>query len=146
LVSEREEENPMTGWRFYTTLYVLTVPVFFLVDLLWLGVVAKGFYRRHLDPIINFQVNWPVAVAFYLVYITGIIYFAVRPALAGDSIFQAIMIGALFGFFTYATYDLTNWATIADWPCTIVIVDLLWGTVLCATVSGLSFGIAKWLQ
>ena len=130
---------------FYLKLYALTVPVFFVIDILWLGVVAKGFYRKKLNFILSPDVNWVAAIVFYLIYIAGIIFFAVRPAVIAASWRQAAVLGALFGFFTYATYDLTNMATIKNWPLTIVVVDILWGVCLCTVVSCLSFLISKWL-
>jgi uncharacterized membrane protein len=130
---------------FYIKLYALTVPVFFIIDILWLGVVAKGFYRRKLSFILSAEVNWVAAFVFYLIYIAGILFFAVRPAVINASWGQAAILGALFGFFTYATYDLTNMATIKNWPLTIVVVDILWGVCLCTVVSCLSFLISKWL-
>ena len=133
------------NFSLYLKLYALTVPVFFIIDILWLGVIARGFYRRKLDFILSDQVNWVAAVAFYLIYIAGIIFFAVRPALNSNNWGQAAMLGALFGFFTYATYDLTNLATIQKWPMAIVVVDILWGVCLCAIVSLSSFAIARWL-
>ena len=87
--------------------------------------------------------NWTAAVVFYLMYIAGILFFAVRPALISNSRGKAAGLGALFGFFTYATYDLTNLATLRDWPLTIVSVDIIWGISLCAMVSVLSFVISK---
>jgi uncharacterized membrane protein len=130
---------------YYLKLYVLTVPVFFVIDIIWLGVIARGFYRRNLGFILSPDVNWPAAVTFYLIYIAGIIIFAVRPALASGTLRDAALLGGLFGFFTYATYDLTNMATIKGWPLKIVLIDILWGTCLCILVAGLSFLIAKWL-
>jgi uncharacterized membrane protein len=130
---------------FYLKLYLLTVPVFFILDILWLGVIAKGFYRRQLGFILSPQVNWAAAVIFYLMYIAGILFFAVRPAVSNNSWGQAAALGALFGLFTYATYDLTNLATIKNWPLIIVVIDILWGVCLCTLVSLLSFAISKWL-
>jgi uncharacterized membrane protein len=130
---------------FYLKLYVLTVPVFFIIDILWLGVFAKGLYRRHLGFILSDQVNWTAAIIFYMVYIAGILFFAVRPAISNHSWAQAALLGALFGFFTYATYDLTNLATIKGWPLLIVVVDIVWGICLCTLVSLASLAIAKWL-
>ena len=130
---------------FYLKLYLLTVPVFFIIDLIWLGVVAKSFYQKNLKYILSPNVNWTAAIIFYLIYIAGILIFAVLPALAKDSLRHAAMWGALFGFFTYATYDLTNLALLKDWPIIIVIVDILWGVVLCSAVATLSFFVAKWL-
>jgi uncharacterized membrane protein len=130
---------------FYLKLYALTVPVFFIIDLFWLGFVAKGFYQKNLKYILSPNVNWTAAIIFYLMYIAGILIFAVLPGVAKDSVRHAVLWGALFGFFTYATYDLTNLALIKDWPLNIVVVDILWGVVLCTVVSTLSFYIAKWL-
>ena len=128
---------------YYLKLYVLTVPVFFVIDIVWLGVIAKGFYRRNLGFILSTDVNWAAVFIFFLIYIAGIIFFAVRPALASNTLRDAALLGGLFGFFTYATYDLTNMATIKDWPLKIVVIDILWGTCLCILVAGLSFLIAK---
>ena len=130
---------------FYLKLYALTVPVFFIIDLFWLGVVARGFYQKNLKYILSPNVNWTAAIIFYLMYIAGILIFAVLPGVAKDSVRHAALWGALFGFFTYATYDLTNLALLKDWPLNIVVVDILWGVVLCTVVATLSFYIAKWL-
>jgi len=131
---------------FYFKLYLLTIPVFFAIDLIWLGLVARSFYQKHLGYILSPEVNWPAAFAFYLMYIVGIIFFAVRPALETASLGRALMLGAFFGFITYATYDLTNLATLKDWPLIVVIVDIAWGTLLCALVASGSFLIGRWLQ
>ena len=130
---------------YYVKLYGLTVPLFFVIDIIWLGVVAKSFYQKNLKYILSPNVNWTAAIIFYLIYIAGILIFAVLPALAKDSLRHAAVWGALFGFFTYATYDLTNLALLKDWPIIIVIVDILWGVVLCSAVATLSFFVAKWL-
>jgi uncharacterized membrane protein len=130
---------------YFLKLYALTIPVFFIIDIVWLGVIARGFYRRQLDYVLSPEVNWAAAITFYLIYIAGIIFFAVRPALASDTLRDAALLGGLFGFFTYATYDLTNMATIKGWPLKIVVIDIIWGTCLCILVAGLSFLIAKWL-
>ena len=130
---------------FYLKLYLLTVPIFFLLDIIWLGYVAKGFYRRHLGFILSPDVNWPAAITFYLIYIAGILFFAVVPALERASMTRALVWGGLYGFFTYATYDLTNMALIKGWPLKIVVVDILWGMVLCALVAMGSFGTAKYI-
>jgi uncharacterized membrane protein len=130
----------------YLKLYLLTVPVFFAIDLVWLGVVAKGLYQKNLSHLLSPTVNWPAALLFYLMYIVGILLFAVRPALEADSVAKAALWGALFGFFTYATYDLTNLATLRDWPVKIVVIDIAWGAVLCTLVASASFWIAQRLK
>jgi uncharacterized membrane protein len=131
---------------FYVKLYALTVPIFFAVDIIWLGLVAKKFYRNHLGFILGPEVNWTAAFCFYMMYIAGILIFAVVPALEKESLSKALLWGGLYGFFTYATYDLTNMATIKDWPLKVVLVDILWGVFLCCIVASSSFLIGKWLS
>jgi uncharacterized membrane protein len=127
-------------------IYLLTVPVFFGIDMFWLGVVAKGFYRDNLGHLLRPDVNWAAALIFYLLYIAGILIFATLPALEKHSLRQAVVLGALFGFFTYATYDLTNLATLKDWPVKVVVVDILWGMILTASVAAASFFIGRWIM
>lgn len=131
---------------YYLKLYLLTVPVFFAIDLLWLGLVAKNFYQNNLAHLLSPTVNWSAALTFYLMYIAGIILFAVKPGLDVGSPIKAALWGALFGFFTYATYDLTNLATLRDWPLKVVVIDILWGTLLCTLVASASYQIGRWLS
>lgn len=126
----------------YFYLYLLTVPVFFVIDMLWLGVVANRFYQSQLAHVLG-PVNWTAAITFYLIYIVGILIFAVLPALDVSSIQKAILWGALFGFFTYATYDFTNLATLKDWPLQVVVVDVMWGAVLSGSVAAVSYWLGK---
>ena len=126
----------------YIYLYLLTVPVFFAIDMLWLGVVANKFYQSQLAHLLG-PVNWPAAIIFYLIYIVGIILFAVVPALGKESLIYAVFYGALFGFFCYATYDFTNLSTLKDWPLAVVIVDVLWGAVLTGSVAAASYWLGK---
>ena len=126
--------------------YLLTMVVFFAIDLLWLGVVAKGIYNKYLGGLLADQVNWTAAIIFYLLFIVGIFVFAIMPAIEKDSWVKAILYGGLFGFFTYATYDLTNLATLKNWPVTIVFIDIIWGIILTASVSISGFYITKWLN
>lgn len=130
---------------FYLKLYLLTVPVFFLLDMLWLGVVARDFYRSNLGHLLSDRVDWPAAIIFYLIYIGGILLFAVAPGLAADSLRKTALWAASFGFFTYATYELTNRATLPDWPMKIVLVDTLWGVALCTLVAIAAHLIGKQL-
>ncbi len=131
---------------YYVKLYLLTVPLFFAVDLLWLGVVAKNFYQNNLSHLLSPAVNWPAALIFYCAYIAGIILFAVKPGLDAASLVKAALWGALFGFFTYATYDLTNLATLRDWPLKVVVVDIVWGTLLCTLIASGGYLIGRWLS
>ena len=129
-------------------LFIKTYPfllLFFLVvDLLWLGVVSRNFYRKHLHHLFKENVNWPAALVFYVVYIAGLMIFAVLPAIRNSSLFFALGYGMLYGFFTYATYDLTNLATIRGWPKVIVVVDMAWGTVLCGMAAVAGYYVAGW--
>ncbi len=118
-------------------LYLALVPVFFLVDLLWLGVVAADFYQTQIGHLLSPRVDWLAAVVFYLLFIAGIQYFALRPGLAAGRVRVAALNGALFGFFTYMTYELTNRATLPDWPLVLVLVDIAWGMVLCTLVASI---------
>ncbi len=126
--------------------YLLTTVVFFAVDLLWLGVIAKNFYGRYLSDFLSEQVNWTAAIVFYLLFIVGIFLFVIMPATEKQSYVHALIYGALFGFFTYATYDLTNLATLKNWPINVVIVDIFWGMVLTAIVSTSGYFITQWVN
>jgi uncharacterized membrane protein len=123
-------------------LYLIALTVFFAVDMLWLGVVAKNFYKNQIGFLMTPNINWLAAIIFYLIFIAGLILFVVSPALAKSSLQHALVFGALFGFITYATYDLTNLATLKDWPLTVTIVDMIWGSVLASTVSSVTYYIA----
>ncbi len=122
----------------YVAAYFLTLIVFFAIDFLWLGTVAKSFYRNEIGPLLLDKFNIPVAVFFYVMYIAGVIIFAVSPSLKGGSLWNVLLYGALFGFFTYATYDFTNLATLKGYTLKLAIVDTMWGTFLVGTsaVSG----------
>ncbi len=122
----------------YALVYSVSVPIFFAIDMVWLGFVASSFYKNQLGHLLG-PVNWPVAISFYLIFLVGLLIFAIAPALAGRGLMHALLFGALFGFFTYATYDLTNWSTLRDWPWQVALVDMLWGTVLSASVAGLTY-------
>jgi uncharacterized membrane protein len=119
--------------------YLLVLVVFLVVDLLWLGVIAKNFYNRELGPLRAESTNWWAAGAFYLLYNLGLLLFAVSPAAARGSLGMALGHGALYGFFTYMTYDLTNLATLEDWPWRMSLVDIIWGTGLCTSVAGIVY-------
>jgi len=123
--------------------YLLTALVFFAIDLAWLGLVARKMYSRYIGHLMSSRVNWVAALVFYLAFIVGILVFAVYPSADKGSMLQAVLLGALFGFFAYSTYDLTNLATLKDWPLSITIVDITWGMVLTSVVSAFGFYIVK---
>ncbi len=126
-------------------LFGLTAAVFFAIDLVWLGVVASGFYQKHLGHLLRPDVLWAPALAFYTVYIAGILVFAVLPGLEAGSLGRTVALGAFLGLFAYATFDLTSMALFRDFPGIVVVVDLAWGTVLTATVAAAGFGFGRWL-
>jgi uncharacterized membrane protein len=126
-------------------LYVITLIVFFLVDMVWLGVVAKGFYRKYLGAMLSPKVNWTAALLFYLLYIAGLLIFIIQPALLRGAPGKALLYGALFGLICYATYDLSNLATLKDWPVIVTVVDLVWGTVMGGVVSFLAAVLGRTL-
>lgn len=126
----------------FAKLYLIAFPIFLIIDAIWLALVAKNFYKQQIGSLMRSDVNWFAAGLFYLLFIAGLIYFVIQPAVVSQSWSQALLRGALFGFMTYATYDLTNLATLKDWPLTVTIVDLLWGTSLAAMVSTASYFVA----
>lgn len=119
-------------------LYLASAALFLVIDAVWLGLVAGGFYRNQLGSLMREEPAWAVAALFYLVFVAGLLWFAVRRA---GSTAESARDGALFGFFTYATYDLTNLATLSGWPMAVVAVDIAWGTALCATVAAVAHRI-----
>jgi uncharacterized membrane protein len=124
-------------------LYFLTLPVYLLVDGLWLTVIAKNFYAKHLGYLMTPRPNWFAAGIFYLGYVIGLIIFAITPALRDSSLGKALTLGALFGMFCYATYDLTNLATIRDWPWFIAVIDIVWGALVSLIVAGAGYLLGK---
>ena len=117
--------------------YIATLVLFAGIDVVWLGFVANRFYRAELGSLMTQNFNVGAAVAFYLIYALGTVIFAISPTLASGTWRDALLWGALFGFFAYATYDLTNLATLKGWPMRLTFVDLAWGTILTGTVSAL---------
>ena len=126
--------------------YIFTFIVFFIIDMAWLGFIAKDLYKKYLGDLLSEQVNWTAAIIFYLLFIIGVFIFAILPSVEKESLSSAITLGALFGFFTYATYDLTNLATLKGWPTTIVFIDIIWGAVLTALVSTAGFYIVNYIE
>lgn len=127
----------------YFKLYLVSLTAFLAIDMLWLGLVARSFYQQQLGFLMAPSPNWFVAVIFYLLFIVGILFFVVVPGLESNSLKATLLRAALFGLITYATYDLTNLATLKDWPALLSIVDMFWGTVLSVLVSYISFMAGK---
>jgi len=131
---------------YYLKLYFATLAVFFAVDMLWLGLIARTFYKKHLGFLMAPEVNWYAALIFYFIFIVGVLVFVVLPGLKENDLPMLIVKAAFFGFITYATYDLTNLATVKDWPLIITLVDLVWGMVLTTIVSVAGYFIGKWIS
>lgn len=115
-----------------------------LLDAFWLFTMSKSFYGKYLGSLMTNNPIWIAAVLFYLVYIIGIIVFVVNPALSASLPWpQVVLRGALFGFVAYATYDLTNHATLAGWSTMVTVVDLIWGSLLTATASLVAYLLVR---
>ena len=127
----------------FIKLYLIALSVFLAIDMVWLVFIAKDFYAKQIGFIMAKNPNLVAAFIFYLIFIAGLIVFVINPALDKKLWTQALLMGAFFGLVTYATYDLTNLATVRNWPLIITIVDLIWGTVLSATVSVVTYFIAQ---
>lgn len=123
--------------------YFIALMTFLAIDMIWLAFIAKNFYQKHIGFLMTPNINWTAAILFYLLFVVGIVIFVVTPAINSKSWTYALIYGALFGLVTYATYDLTNLATIKGWPVLITIIDMIWGMSLSALVSVVSFFIIK---
>jgi uncharacterized membrane protein len=126
----------------FIKLFFIALPVFFVIDMVWLVLVAKKFYDQQIGFLLKPDINWAAAIIFYLLFITGLVIFVISPALEKNTWIHALLYGAFFGLVTYATYDLTNLATLKDWPVLVTIVDLIWGSVLAASISVITYFIA----
>ncbi|KEQ08418.1 MULTISPECIES: DUF2177 family protein [Pseudorhizobium] len=123
--------------------YVSTAIVFLGIDALWLGRVATTYYRGWIGNMMLEQPNFAAAAVFYLVYVAGVVYFAVMPALNGGGWTQAAIAGAILGFIAYGTYDMTNLATLKNWPIIMTVVDMSWGTILTSFAAVMGFFITQ---
>ena len=126
----------------FIKLYAIALPVFFAIDMLWLGIISKNFYRAQIGSLMKTDVNWVAAIIFYLIFIAGLVVFVISPAVEKGLGTHALLFGALFGLVCYATYDLTNLAIAKDWPLLVTIVDLIWGAALASLVSIITYFIS----
>lgn len=127
----------------FIKLYFISLLTFFAVDMVWLGLIAKNFYEKYLGFIMSKEVNWVPAIIFYLIFIFALVIFVVIPGIDAKSISKTIGLAIMFGLVTYATYDLTNLATLKNWPLIVTIIDLIWGITLSTIVSSVTFFIGK---
>jgi len=124
--------------------YAGTFTVMIALDLLWLGVLAKPMYQKGLGALMLEQPNWPVAALFYALFALGLVIFGVAPQETPRSWPHTLVMGALFGFFCYATYDLTNLATLKDWPVGLSVMDMVWGTVVSTVSVAAGKAVTDW--
>ena len=117
--------------------FIVTFIVFILIDLTWLGFVAKNLYASYVGPMMRAQPNMVAAVIFYVLYVIGILAFVIYPH-RGESLWTIALWGALFGLIAYATFDLTALAVLKGWSVPLTFIDLAWGTILTASVAAAS--------
>lgn len=129
--------------KMFFKLYLIALPVFLAIDMVWLTVIAKNFYAKQIGFLLAKNPNLPAALVFYLLFIAGLVFFVITPSLDKRLWTHALLAGAFFGLVTYATYDLTNLASIKNWPVLVTVVDLIWGMFLSASVSVISYFIAR---
>jgi uncharacterized membrane protein len=126
----------------FLKLYLIALPVFLGIDMVWLTLISKNFYAKQLGYLMTKNPNLIAALIFYLIFIVGLVIFVITPAVDKKLWTQALLMGAFFGLVTYGTYDLTNLATIKDWPLIITVIDLLWGMTVSAAVSVITYSLA----
>lgn len=131
---------------YYVKVYLSALAAFLVIDMVWLLIVAREFYRKHLGFLLSGQPNWYAAAVFYLLFVGGVLVFAVEPGLKANSLRKSVLLGGFFGLITYATYDLTNLATVKNWPWMVTVVDMAWGTLLTAAVSCAGYLAGCWLR
>lgn len=127
----------------FIKLYLISLPIFAAIDLLWIGVIAKNFYKDQIGHLMASEIRWGAVVLFYLLYLFGLVFFAILPAVRENSWIHAMVYGALFGLVCYATYDLTNLATLKKWPVKMVYYDLIWGAFVSGAVSWITYLVGK---
>lgn len=127
--------------------FLVALPTFLIIDMIWLGFLARGFYDKYLGHFLGESVDWFAAITLYVFFVIALVFFVIVPSLKKKSEKSAVLYGAFFGFITYATYDLTNLATLEGWPVVVVFVDIAWGSLLGASVSAITYFIVnKFLQ
>lgn len=123
----------------YLAAYGAAAVTLLVLDLVWLGIIARDFYQTQLAAYLRQPPSIPVSVLFYALIVLGVVIFAIAPALREGSWRSALVMGSLFGFFSYMTYDLTNLATVKDWPAALAVTDIVWGTVLSGAAATIGY-------
>jgi len=129
--------------RSFLLQYVIAAVFFLAADFAWLSTMGPSFYRTELGGLMREQPNFAVAIAFYLLFVAGLVVFVIHPAMIGESLVRATLKGAFFGLVAYATYDLTNLATMKGFNAKVAIVDMAWGTILSAAVCCVSIALLR---
>ncbi len=128
----------------YLVAWIATFLVMLVIDGLWLGVVAKDFYRESMGDLMSQSPRLGFAAAFYLGYPIGLVIFAVLPGVDASSVLRAGVLGALFGLFCYGTYDLTNLSVVRGWPVKLSLIDMVWGTFASGVSAAAGTAIVRW--
>lgn len=130
----------------YVSVYLVAAVVFLTIDALWLGYIARDFYKERLGELLLARPRFGVAAGFYAIYVVGLVYFAIAPGLAAGSFWLAVLNAGFFGALCYMTYDATNLATMRGFDTTVAVVDIAWGTVLSAFTAGVAYLVARSLS
>ena len=130
----------------YFLLYLAFLVALVSIDLVWLLGIAKNVYRDEMGSLMATEPKLLAGLAFYVLYALGALIFVVIPALSKQSLSHALLYGALFGFFCYMTYDLTNLAVIQDFPSRLAFIDIAWGSLVTAGVSGMIYKLGEWAK
>ena len=124
----------------FLKLYVIAFVVFLVIDAIWLGLVATKFYQKMIGHLMASKPNYVAAIIFYLLFVIGLVYF-IYNGVVDKNLSKTLLTGAIFGLMTYATYDLTNLATLKNWPLNVTLIDLAWGTFLSSAISTVTYVI-----
>lgn len=131
---------------FYVLLWAIAFALLLIIDMVWLMWLGRGFYVEEIGSLLLEQPNLIAAFTFYALYIAGLVYLVIAPAAEAESVMKAVVSGAVFGLVAYATYDLTNLAVMKGFTLKIALIDMVWGMVLSAAVSGLTVKIVSFFQ
>lgn len=126
--------------------FIISLITFVLLDIIWLGVISKNLYSSEIGHLMSERLNYLAVIAFYLVFITGLVILAIMPGLKETELKRTIINAAVLGFVSYATYDLTNYATLKDWPLRVVLIDISWGTFISTITSIVGFYISSLIK
>lgn len=145
IIAYQMMEERVERMNFFVKLFIASALIFLVIDLIWLIVIARQIYQNQIGSLLGPTKIVPAAI-FYVLYIVGIIFFVLQPALDKGSLSYALIAGGFLGLLCYGTYDLTNLATLKNWSTIVTVIDLAWGAFITATTSGLVYGLAKYFN